>query len=118
MRQLESSDQIDEAADQEMAVLFKHSSVCPVSSSAFEELTRVEASFGQLPFYLIRVIEDKELSRQVAERWDIPHQSPQLILLKEGEAIWHTSHFRVTAHALRCQLDSLSFKQDRSSTEE
>lgn len=107
MIRLHSPGEVEKAGRQELAVIFKHSTRCPISSSALAEMTRSEASYSGLPFYLIHVVEDQEASLHVAARWGIPHRSPQLILLKGGEAVWNVSHYDVTARALGRQVEEL-----------
>ncbi len=71
--------------------LFKHSSRCSISSMAKNRLERNDA----LPFeevYLIDVIKNRELSNYIAEKFDVTHESPQMIVLKEGSVVYHGSH--------------------------
>lgn len=62
--------------------VFKHSTRCPVSAAAAQEVRSGE--FDQ-PLYWINVVEQRELSNWVAERYKVPHQSPQLIRIRGGE---------------------------------
>lgn len=73
--------------------VFKHSTSCPVSARAAGE---VRAMRTDMPIYWIDVREQRELSNWVAAHCGVPHESPQLILLKDGkvEATW--SHFAIS----------------------
>jgi bacillithiol system protein YtxJ len=72
--------------------VFKHSTTCPVSARAARE---IEASRTDLPIYRIDVIEQRDLSNWVAQRYGITHESPQLILLNDGKVRKVWNHFEV-----------------------
>lgn len=53
---------------------------------------------------LVRVIEERPVSLALAERVGVQHQSPQALLIKNGKVIWHDSHGRITAAALKAAV--------------
>lgn len=73
--------------------VFKHSTACPVSARAARE---VEALESDLPVYWVNVREQRELSTWIAEALGVRHESPQLILVRDGRAAKSWSHFEVT----------------------
>ncbi|MDE3152816.1 MAG: bacillithiol system redox-active protein YtxJ [Gemmatimonadota bacterium] len=91
--------------------IFKHSLTCSISARA---LTEVDAFAGRNPgvrVVLIAVQRERALSRAVAERFGVPHASPQVILVVDGVAVWTASHFGVSMKALEqslARLDGLS----------
>jgi bacillithiol system protein YtxJ len=95
-----SRSELDAALAEPRAVLFKHSTRCWVSSRSLAEVEEFLADSAEVPVYLIDVIADRALSREVAERLDVWHQSPQAILIEDGRVVWHASHSQVTAQAL------------------
>jgi bacillithiol system protein YtxJ len=58
------------------------------------------AEHPTVPVYLVDVIAQRLLSRDIAARLGIRHESPQAIVLRNGAAAWHASHYAVTAEAL------------------
>ncbi|WP_044479208.1 bacillithiol system redox-active protein YtxJ [Paenibacillus antibioticophila] len=83
-------------------LLFKHSTRCPISAEAYRE---AEAYLSQTPneqvtYGLIYVVEEREISNEAADKLRVKHESPQAILVKNGQAVWNTSHSRITADAL------------------
>lgn len=52
----------------------------------------------------MRVIEERPVSLGLAERIGVKHESPQALLIKNGKALWHTSHHAITAEALKGAL--------------
>jgi bacillithiol system protein YtxJ len=80
--------------------LFKHSLTCPISASAYHEIARADAEIN-----LIIVQRARALSNEVAEKTGIRHESPQAIILKDGAAIYHASHYNIAADEVEKQLD-------------
>ena len=68
-------------------VVYKHSTTCGVSATAAKEVRAMETG---LPIYWINVREQRDLSNWVAETYDVTHESPQLILIRDGkpEKVW------------------------------
>ena len=85
-------------------LLLKHSPICGVSRWALEELEQLERDGDVGPIVMLDVVTERELSREVAERIDVRHQSPQLIYLEEGAVRWHLTHGAITADAVRRRL--------------
>jgi bacillithiol system protein YtxJ len=82
------------------AVVYKHSSACPVSAGAIRQMQRFAEANPDVPISVIDVLTDRELSQSVAADLGVRHQSPQVILLRDGEVAWHASHSAVTALGL------------------
>ncbi len=76
-------------------VIFKHSTTCSVSSAAYQELKRFN---GEV--VLVEVQSARELSREIEKRTGITHQSPQVLVLRNGQAIWNASHWQVRSEAI------------------
>lgn len=100
---------LDDALQLPLVVLFKHSTACAISSMALREMYRLATDRRDVEVRLIDVRADRMISTAVAELLDIRHESPQVIVLRHGEPVWHGSHYRVTAEqverALEVQLE-------------
>jgi len=83
--------------------LFKHSTRCSISSMAKDRLERswdfAEGS-GPLMYYL-DLISYRQVSNEIAERLNVHHESPQLILVKNGGAVYDASHNDITVTELK-----------------
>jgi len=105
-------DRIDSAAALDAAfsapsfLLLKHSGRCGVSARAFDAFGKFLAEGSGGPGGFIDVIADPDLSRRVAERTGVAHESPQAILLRDGVAVWSATHFSITGKALAEALDA------------
>lgn len=84
------------------AFLFKHSTSCPISSGAYQQVAQFveDAGLEAAPVALIKVIQSRALSNEIALRFGVTHQSPQVLLIRDGGAVWDASHSRVTAKAM------------------
>ena len=82
----------------ENCLVFKHSTTCPVSARAAQEVRSIQTA---LPIMWINVREQRDLSNWVAETYKVAHESPQLILIRGGkpEQVW--SHYDVKADSVR-----------------
>lgn len=83
-------------------VLFKHSTRCSISSMALHRLERAwDFAEGQGPeMYYLDLIAFRPVSAAIAERLKVYHESPQLVLIKNGEAVYDASHSDITMDEL------------------
>lgn len=106
MKQLLTRHDVDEALAQDTAVLFKHSTRCPISAAARGEMERFVERCPDAPVYTVDVNDDAETSRYLADRTGIEHHSPQVIVARGGRPEWHANHFDVRADTLQRQVDA------------
>lgn len=98
-----------ESADKAV-VVFKHSTRCSISNAALNRLERnwnEQETNGIVPYYL-DLLQYRQLSNQIATQWNIEHQSPQLLLIKNGQCVYHASHFDIEFDELKKALSSLN----------
>lgn len=79
-------------------LIFKHSTRCSISSMSLDRLLRnwkVEDSERIIPYYL-DLIHHRSLSDLVEDEFGVPHESPQVILIREGKAVYDNSHFGIS----------------------
>ena len=107
MRQLTDSRQVDELLEKRSAIFFKHSTRCPLSAAAYREVETFQKANPNMLLYVIHVIEERSLSQYVEQKTGVPHQSPQIIVLRQGGVVWQASHFEITSDALTEQVGYL-----------
>ncbi len=101
----EELEQVWEKSQQKPVLLFKHSTTCPISAGAFEQYQSfLESSDDNLDGYIVKVIESKDISNQIAAETNVKHESPQIFLIKNKEVLWHTSHSKITADSITREL--------------
>jgi len=101
---LTSAAELERAAAEPVTILFKHSPACSVSWAAHRQVKRFLAETPGAPLHLILVRDDYEVSQLIARKTGIAHASPQIIVLRNGEAVANASHERVTADNLKQML--------------
>lgn len=89
--------------------LFKHSTACPVSRGAHNKMEEYSKSEARAEFWRILVRENKELARTIADESGVEHKSPQVILFRDGRAVWNCSHHAINERNLGKQLESDQF---------
>lgn len=109
MKELKTGADLDEAlalSATQPILVFKHSLTCGTSAMAHEEVLEQAASAASPVVFLLRIQAARELSRAVEDRLGIRHESPQVLLVMDGRAVWHASHFRVTAAAIAAAVSA------------
>lgn len=90
-------DQIIEESKEKSVLVFKHSTRCSISSMAWSRMERnwkQEDSKNVSPYFL-DLIAYRAISDEIARRFSVPHASPQVILIRNGEAIYDNSHMGI-----------------------
>jgi len=90
-----SFEEMASRSDEQPVVVFKHSLTCPISSAAYEQMAKFEGEVA-----LIEVQRARELSLEIESRLGVEHESPQVIVLRNGQVVWNASHFEITAVAV------------------
>lgn len=80
--------------------LLKNSLTCPISHEAFKETEQFAKENEQIPIYYLHVQIARPLSNEIADQFQVKHESPQAILFENGKVIWHDSHWKVTQENL------------------
>jgi len=101
---IEHVDDIDgllaESANQPV-VIFKFSQTCGTSAYAADELHHyLDGQPAEARYALVTVQSHRDVSNAIAARLGVRHESPQILILRDGEVVWQASHHRVTADAL------------------
>ena len=98
---LDELDRLLAASDNRPLLLFKHSHTCGVSAEALDELmTHLDGEPADVEYAMETVQTHREVSKAVAKRLGIRHETPQALLIRDGRVVWSASHFRVTANAV------------------
>ncbi len=90
LRQLK---EIKEKSRVKPQAIFKHSTTCGISRmvlNMFKDSYNVEAN--EIDVYFLDLHAHREISNETAISFQVLHQSPQLLIIKNGETVFHTSH--------------------------
>jgi bacillithiol system protein YtxJ len=80
--------------------LYKHSTTCPISAGVWMDVRKFSEQNDAAVFYRVLVRENRELSLEIAEKSGVKHESPQMILFKDGKPVWNSSHYDITVAAM------------------
>ena len=107
MRTLQSPDDLDDAVRDSYTrpiVIFKHSLTCGRSAAAFEEVEELRTFEPEAEVFIVSVQRERAMSNAIAARFKLRHESPQLLVLRDGAVAWHASHYRVTREEIAAAL--------------
>lgn len=90
---LEQLDLIEEKSKGKPQVIFKHSTTCGISRMVLNMFTSgYNLSEGQMDLYFLDLHSYREVSNETGYRFQVMHQSPQLLIIKNGNVVSHASH--------------------------
>lgn len=102
MKELTTVEELDRFLQENPeAVLLKHSTTCPISSQAYDEFMKYAEQEGIKPWALVIVQTARPVSNEIAERFSVKHESPQVLYVKNDSVAWHTSHWNITEKNLK-----------------
>jgi len=81
-------------------VIFKHSTRCGISAMAKSRLER-STPVENADFYYLDLINYRSLSRKVAEEFNVYHESPQVLVIRNGECIYDESHLGISMEDIK-----------------
>ncbi|MEY8848681.1 bacillithiol system redox-active protein YtxJ [Psychroserpens sp. XS_ASV72] len=92
LTEISQLDEIAKRSQTKTQVIFKHSTRCGISSMVLNQF--VDAYDLELNFdlYYLDLLSYRDVSNEVGYRFQVMHQSPQLLIIKNGNTVWHASH--------------------------
>jgi bacillithiol system protein YtxJ len=90
----EQLSQIKEKSITVPQVIFKHSTRCSISSMVLDRLER-SSTPESIDFYYLDLIANRNISNKIAEVFNVYHESPQILIIKNGECIYDESHMGI-----------------------
>lgn len=93
--------EIMELSHQQPVVIFKHSTRCSISRMALKQFENEFDLEGSVTPYFLDLLNHRDISQEIATRFEVYHQSPQLLLIKEGKSIYDASHSDIDAVELK-----------------
>lgn len=94
--------EIQEKSQITPVVIFKHSTRCVISRMVLREFERSYPKEGSSSsLYFLDLLAYRDISNKIAATFQVFHQSPQLIVIKNGEAVYHASHNEIKANAIK-----------------
>ncbi|UII33501.1 bacillithiol system redox-active protein YtxJ [Fulvivirga ulvae] len=104
--QLNSSDDLERIKEESRVnpvMIFKHSTRCSISDMALNRLERSwsDQDMANVKPYYLDLIRNRNVSNEVAEVFDVRHESPQVLIIKNGEVVYNDSHMGINYNAIK-----------------
>ncbi len=100
---VEQLEQIKSASFVKPQVIFKHSTICSISRMALDRFERAETP-ENVDFHYLDLLNFRAISNEIASFFQVHHESPQVILIKDGECIYDESHYGIMMDELKSFL--------------
>lgn len=78
-------------------VIFKHSTRCSISAVALQRLQK-ESAPSDFDFYMLDLLAYRNISNKIAEQFGVYHESPQVLVIRNGECVYDESHLGISMH--------------------
>ena len=99
---MEQFDEIDLISQTKPVVIFKHSTRCSISRMALKQFeTEFNYPKEKIDWYLLDLLNHRDLSNEIASRYNVVHQSPQIVVIRNGKAVFNESHDSISAEDLK-----------------
>jgi len=97
LKSLVQLEELEHSSKEHPVLIFKHSSQCSTSWMAWDRLQRNHTSgeMENVKKYFLDLLSYREISNAIARKFEVEHESPQAILIKNGKAIYSASHFEI-----------------------
>ena len=96
--------EIIELSNEKPVAIFKHSTRCSVSRMALKQFENEFNSPDSVETYFLDLIAYRDVSNEIATRFQVVHQSPQVLLIKEGKSVYNASHSDIDAQELKSKI--------------
>lgn len=109
---LESESGLDKIIEQSFldnagVAIFKHSTRCSISSMAKSRLeSKWDFDSEKLPIYYLDLISYRNISNLIADKFGVQHQSPQILIIKDGNCVYNGSHMSISVKEIHSVLES------------
>lgn len=97
--QISELDEINNLSLKNRILVFKHSTRCSISASALNRLERNwnnEIDDLKIIPYFLDLIAFRNISNEIASKWNIEHQSPQVLIIENGICVYNNSHMGIS----------------------
>jgi len=104
MEHLGQIEEIIALSEQIPVIIFKHSTRCSISRMALKNFESEYVLGENVAAYFLDLISFREVSNEITSRFNVVHQSPQLLLIVGGKSVYDVSHSSIDAQELKSKL--------------
>lgn len=96
LNSIKQLNEIEEASRSKIIGIFKHSTRCGISRSVLKRFEEQFPENSKVQMYYLDLLSYRDLSNEVGYKFQVLHQSPQLLIIQNKEVILHASHYDIT----------------------
>jgi len=94
---LDQLETIKTESNTEAILIFKDSTRCGISKMVIKQFEKLFTEENQhLKVYYLDLLNHKDISAEIGQTFQVVHQSPQLIVVRNGNSVHHASHNDIT----------------------
>jgi bacillithiol system protein YtxJ len=102
LTEIETLEEIAEISYQQPVAILKHSSSCGISRMVLRQFEKeYDLHEGRIKLYFLDLLNHRDISNKIASKFNVPHESPQLIVIKDGSVVYNASHGEISADSLK-----------------
>lgn len=94
---IQQLDAIEEASATKPQVIFKHSTRCGISSMVLRQFKKSYTLETDVDLYFLDLLQYRDVSNAIASKFGVHHESPQMIIIKNGAVVAHASHSEINS---------------------
>ncbi|MEP7320608.1 MAG: bacillithiol system redox-active protein YtxJ [Saprospiraceae bacterium] len=112
---IDQLDALDQASYNQCVLIFKHSTRCSISDIALSRLKGKSTSTLFLEYsYCLDVIKHRDISNEIAHRYQVHHETPQVLMIKNGDCFYEASHLDILPEEINEQIPMPSAQKGNS----
>ena len=101
LTKMETLDEIAQTSKKQTVAILKHSTSCGISRMVLRQFEQsYDLKEEQIKLYFLDLLAYRDISNKIASRFNVPHQSPQLLVIKDGEVVFDASHGSIQSEKL------------------
>lgn len=102
LEELDQIGEINKTSEQQFVLIYKHSTRCGISSAALKRLESESFAHtgSSLKHYFLDLLRHRDISMAIADRYGVRHESPQVLLIRNGQCVYHSSHSAISYETL------------------
>jgi len=101
LTEMETLEEIDEISKKQTVAILKHSTSCGISRMVLRQFEQsYDLKDEQVKLYFLDLLNHRDISNKIASRFNVAHESPQLLVIKDGKVVFDASHSSIQAEKL------------------
>lgn len=102
LTEMETLEEIAETSKEHTVAILKHSTSCGISRMVLRQFEQsYDLKDQQMKLYFLDLLAYRDISNKIASRFNVPHQSPQILVIRNGKVIFDASHSSIQAEKLK-----------------